>query len=112
MCCAVLAVYFRESQDERVISWLSPSVFAVYLIHDNVQTRRLLILDQFRILTEHNAFVMFFIICIAVCVIFAGSILIDKIREMIFRLLRVDTLLEKAEKTVKSIVNKAALHIK
>lgn len=95
-----------------MISWFSPSVFAVYLIHDNVQTRNLLILDHFKILSGHNAFAMIFITCMIVYVIFAGSILIDKIREMIFRLLRVDTLSEKAEKTVKSIVNKAALRIK
>lgn len=113
LCWLCVFVKVRTNHKlNRVISWLSPSVFAVYLIHDNVQTRSLLILDRFRILTEYNPFVMFFIIEIAVFVIFAGSILIDKIREMIFRLLRVDTLSEKAEKTVKSIVNKAALRIK
>lgn len=90
----------------RVISWCSPSVLSVYLIHDHYFARNLMILDRFAGLVERNVFIMLAIICMSVIGIFSISILVDKLRKLLFKLLRVETIAFEIENMAKKAINK------
>lgn len=90
----------------RVISWCSPSVFSVYLIHDHYFARKLMMIDRFTGLVERNVFIMFAMICLSVIGIFSICILVDKLRGLLFKLLHVETIAFKMEIMAKKVINK------
>lgn len=86
-----------------LISFFASSAFSVYLIHDNELVRNLFIRGRFAFLGEYNFAVALLAALAFVLVIFLTCTLADKLRELLFRLLRLDRLSEGIEKTVKRV---------
>ena len=83
------------------INFFASSAFSVYLIHDNVLIRNDLISKVFKITSDYGAALLPLIIVACVAAIFLLCTLIDKIRWLLFRILRIDGLSALAESMVK-----------
>ncbi len=79
----------------KFIGFLVPSVFSVYLIHDNKNIRDFFIGGRFAFVAELNPALTVAIVLGAVTGIFLVCILADKLRILIFKLLRIEKLAEK-----------------
>ena len=91
----------------KVMAFFSTSAFSVYLIHINPYPAKYLLpkLNDFVVRNNVGTFILS-IICEAL-IIFLVCILIDKVRILLFKLVKADKFSEKAEKIVKNAVNKA-----
>ena len=90
---------------ESKISFFTKSVFSVYLIHDNIYVRRYLISEIHNLIDDLNFISMTLSIIGIVGAIFITCVLIDKIRLLLFKILKIDKLTEKIERVVKLIIN-------
>lgn len=88
-----------------IISFFAPSVFSVYLIHDNASMRPHILEGNFSFLTTANPLVMFLSVPLIAFGIFLVCIFIDKIRALLFKLLKTDRLSEKFAAAVEKAVN-------
>ena len=88
-----------------ILTFLSSSSFAVYLIHDNETVRRLLIKERFAFLSDMN--LVLFVLCVfAIAIlIFTICVLFDKARMLLFRGLKVDQLTAKMNQGLLCISN-------
>ncbi len=89
-----------------VIAFLSSSAFSVYLIHENKHIRRLLIKDNFEFLAEKNPFVTIALVIAFAIGIYLICTFADKLRMLIFKLFKVDTISAKLEDIIKSLFKK------
>ena len=88
-----------------VISFVAPSAFSVYLIHDNVYIRMYLMSHMHKFADGFNAaLIALFIVCSAAA-IFLVCIIIDKIRTGLFALIRIDKLAAHIEDFLKANLN-------
>lgn len=90
-----------------VINFFAPSVFSVYLIHDNANIRKWLITDTFRPVCERGSIFIILLVFGSALAIFISCILIDKIRFLLFRVVKIEKLSEKLESLLKTIINLA-----
>ncbi len=88
-----------------IISFFASSAFSVYLIHDNIYIRNYLISKIHTFVGDFNFVSLSLSIVCSVAVIFLACILIDKIRIIIFKAIRIDKLTEKIEKLIITIIN-------
>lgn len=90
-----------------VLPFFSTSAFSVYLIHDNIHVRVHVMQDFFRFANQYPAVLMVgIVIGSAVAILFACTLL-DKIRVLLFRVVRVDAFAQLLEKVIKKAVNAA-----
>ena len=94
----------------KMILFVSSSVFSVYLIHDHDFVRELFIKDKFSFISDLNSLEMVGSIIAIVLFIFIVGVLIDKIRILIFNMLHVRKfakyLDESFNKSIDKFVNK------
>ena len=101
--CAHIKTTPRTS---KVISLVTPSVFSVYLIHDNPNIRQLFITGKFEFVARCNPFVACATIFASAIVIFAGCLLLDQVRILLFKLCGVPKLVSFLDQQIKSLINK------
>ena len=88
-----------------IISFFATSAFSVYLIHDNTYVRKYLISKIHSFIGDFS-FVLFTLSIIGcVVAIFLICILIDKIRILIFKLIKIDKLSERIEEFIRKLLN-------
>ena len=102
--CFFSKITFKKI-NPKIISFFSTSAFSVYLIHDNSYIRGYVISKAHELVIDNNTFTLTLSIICGVLIIFFSCVLIDKVRILLFRLIKTNTLCEKAEKSVKNIVN-------
>lgn len=90
----------------KIIAFLTPMVFSVYLLHDNNYIRAFLIKDRFIPINDFNASVMPFMVLGCSIGIFIVCSLIDLVRIGLFKLLHIDKTAEKIGNYISSNVNK------
>jgi surface polysaccharide O-acyltransferase-like enzyme len=90
----------------RVITFFSGSAFSVYLIHDNIHVRNLLMAGRFAPLAQGNVLVLLPVVIASALGIYLSCTLLDKLRTGLFSLLRLDVLAEKLENLTKTVVLK------
>ena len=78
-----------------IISFFAPVTFAVYLIHDNRNFRQYMISSRFSFLAELNPALMVLIVLAAVITVFVVCSCVDKVRILLFKLLKIDWFTEK-----------------
>lgn len=88
-----------------IISFLSPTAFSVYLIHDNIYVREMMIKDRFSFVNNYNEITMIFMILGFAVAIFICCAFIDRVRILIFKAVHVDEFLDKVEVLIKNKVN-------
>lgn len=94
-----------SSHFSSVISFFATSAFSVYLIHDNFFVRKYIISKIHSYISDFN-FLLFTLSIIGfVVVIFLICILIDKIRILFFKLIKIDKLSEQIEKLIRKSLN-------
>lgn len=86
-----------------IIGFLTPSVFSVYLIHDNIYIRTYLISSICNITDGYSLPLLVLFVIGSVVAIFSCCILIDKVRIFIFYITRINKIPEKLEVFIKKI---------
>lgn len=84
----------------KLIRKITPHVFGVYLLHDNMWVRQYIISGKFDFITSLNLFLMVCAIVGVASVIFLLGILIDKTRSLLFGIFKIDKLIEWCEKVI------------
>ena len=74
----------------KTISFVTPAIFSVYIIHVHPLVFWKILNDAFTGLTEYNLFVSFMLIIATTLAIFIGCLALDYIRILIFKLFKVD----------------------
>ncbi len=89
-----------------IIGFFSQTAFSVYLIHDNIFTRRYAISGRFAVWAEQSPTNLAIKVIAAALIIFLICSAIDGIRLLVFKFFRVDKLCILLEKYIKRICNK------
>lgn len=109
MACSSLCLFSKTNCKETLgalINFLSASAFSIYLIHDNIFIRTFIISRASDTIGNyHPALTVLFVLCGATLVSFY-CILIDNIRILLFRFVRINKLSENIEIFIKRIINK------
>jgi len=88
-----------------IISFFSSSAFSVYLIHDNTYVRNYVI-SRIHTYIDDSNFVLFILFIVSIVVaIFLICILIDKVRIIIFKTIKVDKMSEKIGEIIEKLIN-------
>lgn len=90
----------------KLIAFVTPSVFSVYIIHVHPLVFWRILKDAFTDLTEYNLLVSFVLIIAISLAIFVGCIALDYIRIMAFKLLKIDKLCDKLGKNITKLIEK------
>lgn len=90
-----------------VVSFFSLSAFSVYLIHENIFVRSSLVSKIHTLIGDFNFVLLTLSIVFFALMIFLVCILIDKLRIMLFKVIKIDKLIIKIESLVKTILNTA-----
>lgn len=92
---ALLAVFSEWKPNDRlkrIIAFLAPSAFSIYLIHDSHFVRQNFISNQFRAFADMKVYVFPFALVGTAFIIFAACIAIDLIRRKVFEIFRIKQL--------------------
>ena len=103
--CLVAAfsrIQITSERVKRVIEFISPLTFGVYLIHENQEFRQFFIIDAFLPYLEKPAWLMILFIIATVIFIFAACTLVDFARAWLFRKAGVNT---KTKRLIDRIIN-------
>lgn len=84
----------------RIISAVTPSVFSVYLIHDNRFIRTLFITDHFRFINAFNPVITSSILLASALSIFLICLLIDMLRVVVFKILHIPQIILLGEEKI------------
>lgn len=110
----ILLILFAQvnikSVAEKWIKFISPSAFSVYLIHSHPLVFENLLKGRFVTIAELSAWKIPIVVMVVSVMIFISAILIDKVREFIFKVLRMNILSQKIENVGRKIVNTVLLH--
>lgn len=93
---------FNNNIAKRIVSFFTPATFGVYLIHDFPLVRQYFILHKFEFLLNYNPIIMMLAVIAAALGIFIVCALIDKLRILLFKLLKIKAGMEALERRVKS----------
>lgn len=78
-----------------IIKYLSNSSFAVYIIHSHYLVYEYLINNNFSFLVNYNPFLLFALIPGICFIIYVICTLLDEVRKLLFKLLKIDFLINK-----------------
>lgn len=85
---------------KKIIAFLSPSVFAVYLFQEHLFIRELIMIDKYHWISQFNVWATPFVVLGVAILIFSIGILMDKVRILIFKLLKINQVSEKIEQII------------
>ena len=85
----LLLIFSKLRINSKIISKLSPFAFGVYLFHENALFREKFIVEKFIFINNYNVVYGVFIVLACAFVIFVLGLLLDWIRSLIFKLLRI-----------------------
>ena len=85
----------------RIIAFLSPLAFSVYLIHEHTQIREIFIVERFTWITDLPIYQMVPVLLIIVVGIYLLCSAIDLVRHYLFKAIRLKTRLEKLENGIR-----------
>ena len=83
---------------KKCISFLAPLSFAVYLIHTEPLIWERLLKDAFKVFTTYNPILMILIVLSSAILIYMVCIIIEYVRVLLFKLLKVDKFTLKVDK--------------
>lgn len=89
-----------------VLKFFTPTVFSVYLIHDNRFVRDILIRYRFEFINDFNEVSIIFIVLFIALLIFIACSLIDHLRIFVFRVLRIESFIEKIGSFINTKIRK------
>ena len=80
---------------QKIVGFFAPSAFSVYIIHENIFFRKLFIDGKFSHYADMNAFKMLLCVLVTVLIIYISCSLIDRIRILLFKLVKVKEIIDK-----------------
>lgn len=104
LLCLSSKIYCRPTFS-CIILFFATSAFSVYLIHDNTLVREYLISKIHSFIGDFSFVLLTLSIIGCVVAIFLTCILMDKIRMLIFKLIKIDKLSERIEKFIRKLLN-------
>ena len=90
----------------KIIRFVTPCTFAVYILHDNPLIREYIISNRLLSLCEKPVLSFLFTIVCVIIIIFLGGVLIDKIRVLFFKILHVNYVLDIVAVKMENFMNK------
>ncbi len=114
MAIALLCFFSKvkcSSLFTQIIPIFSSSAFSVYLIHDNSYIREYLISKIYTVVGNSDLILLTLFIIFTALAIFVTCILIDKIRIVIFKLVKVEKISVQIEKIIRKTVTKTYLQL-
>lgn len=95
-----------EIKSNKVLSFLAKNSFGVYLLHEHTFIRNAFITDKLTFLTDYNPLLAVLIVLgCAIAIYIIGSV-IEFIRQLIFRLIKINKLTEKIDEKIVTVYNK------
>ena len=91
----LLIIFSRININSKLVKTIAPLTFGIYLFHDNDYFRKYFMLDKFAFVNNYNIFVCILLIIVISLVIFVVSMIVEYIRNQLFRLLKIDSLIDK-----------------
>ena len=91
----------------KTISFVTPTIFSVYIIHVHPLVFWRIINNAFTWLTQYNLLVAFMLIMLIALAIFIGCIALDYIRIILFKILKINMLCDKLGKNITKLIKKA-----
>lgn len=91
---------------EKAIDFIVPSVFCVYLIHDNRNLRAFIFSNLLSFVGTLHPVLFFISVPLIAVAIFIICLLIDRIRLLLFKILKTDKLAARISETIKSAVRR------
>lgn len=92
---AVFSAWEPSNKQRKIIAFLAPSAFSVYLLHDNQLVRWNIISNRFASYADMRAYLFPFVLVATVLLIFVCCIAIDLIKRRLFGKLRIKHLCNK-----------------
>jgi len=103
-------IYFSKININKIfvklISFAVPSAFAIYLINDNYLVRKHLISNLFVDIANNSILEIFIIIMVFSLLFVVGSILVDKIRILLFKIFNVNEKINRFTNLLNKTLNK------
>ncbi len=94
---------------QKIIKFIVPAVFGVYLLHVSPLVFNNILKGRFEYVGNLQAYIIPIVVFANAIIIFVIGIFIDKIRILLFKLLKVDKLSENIEKLIRKLINKLEL---
>ena len=102
------AIFSRLQLSSRMISivrFFSPAAFGVYLIHSQTWIWRELMSDRFSWIANYKVYTLPFIVVGCAGGIFIICLLIEKLRLVLFEVLKINRLIQILERRLESVLN-------
>ena len=90
----------------KIILFFTPSVFSVYLIHDNYYIRETFIKSKFVFINQYNFLMTSGIVLLSALIIFIVCLFIDKIKTFLFELFCIPKFVNAFEKLIKNSIHR------
>lgn len=95
-----------EIKSNKVLSFLAKNSFGVYLLHEHTFIRNAFITDKLTFLTDYNPLLAVLIVLgCAIAIYIIGSV-IEFIRQLVFKLVKINKLTEKIDEKIVTVYNK------
>ena len=108
MAVGMVAIFSRLQLSSRMISivrFFSPAAFGVYLIHSQTWIWRELMSDRFSWIANYKVYTLPFIVVGCAGGIFIICLLIEKLRLVLFEVLKINRLIQILERRLESVLN-------
>lgn len=97
---------------KRIIAWISPATFGVYLIHCQKVIFNEYLKDAFLWVTALDSYLISIIVLLAAEFIFILCLIVEKIRIVLFRFLKVERLIWTMDRQLREILSRSSQVIK
>ena len=114
MAVGMVAIFSRLQLSSRMISivrFFSPAAFGVYLIHSQTWIWRELMSDRFSWIANYKVYTLPFIVVGCAGGIFIICLLIEKLRLVLFEVLKINRLIQILERRLESVLNNCFIKI-
>lgn len=116
LCGVMLLILFSKlsfsEAVNKVIAFITPLVFSIYLIHTEPLIWEYVIKERYLYFLDYNAFGFILAVALASSAILLAGLGIDAVRYYLFKLLKVKGFCEKVDGFFKNLVEKAIVKIK
>jgi surface polysaccharide O-acyltransferase-like enzyme len=106
LVCIFTKINIKNEFIIKTISILSTSAFSVYLIHDNKYFRSNVIKNSFAAISNYHPIKLIISVLIVALSIFIVGIIIDKMKELLFKILHIEKIYDKLQQKIEKLKKK------
>lgn len=99
-------ISIKNTTIKKIVKFIAPLTFGIYLVHDNFYVSKMLIDDSFVFVTNYNLIIGAIMVLSIALTIFIICLFIEMIRNKIFKLIKIDTISEKIIEKISLLLNR------